>query len=223
MKRKNYNQLNQSILQTLQDIKILDRKKIEYLVMGSLICAATRGKFYRYVDDVDLICDLKDKYRIKKLLEGIGYKAEFEKPKWRLGFYWLDLRHKKDKRKHIAVIFGNFDKRGGWRMSLNKGFSLYLPPPAVKATNYSLREVNFVGFPRESAYIALTTMPLLYDAPKRKPDFEILKNKVDEKIVNKIYKEKVGLWWSNFYLPNWTILKTLAFFKNLIFGRDCPV
>lgn len=223
IKNNDYNKINQPILQALRDIKVLDKKKLRYLVMGSLICAATKRNFYRYVDDVDLICNLKNKSQITKLFEEIGYKAKFEKPKWRLGFYWLGLRHKKDKRKHIAVIFGNFNKSGGWRLALNKGLSLYLPASAVKTTNYSLRGVNFIGFPRESAYIALSTMPLLYDAPKRKLDFEILKDRIDKKIVNKIYQDKVGLWWRNFYLPNWTILKTLAFIKNLVFGKDYPV
>lgn len=223
MKNINYNKINQSILQALQDLKILDKDKIKYLVMGSLICAATKGSFYRAVNDVDLICDLENKSQIKRLFEKLGYKAKFERPKWRLGFYWLDLKDKKDKRKFIAVIFGSFDRKGGWRLPLNKGFSMYLPKIAVKPTKYSLGGINFLGIPKESAHIALTTMSLLYDAQKRKPDLEILEDKVDKGIVNQIYEAKVGLWWKNFYLPNWTILRISAFIKNIIFGKDYSV
>lgn len=217
-----YNKINKLILQALRDVKFLDKEKVEYLVIGSLICAATKGKFYRYVDDVDLVCKIEDQPRIKELFEKIGYKVKFERPKWRLGFYWLDLRDKRDERKHVAIVFGRFDKKGGWRLPLNKGFSLYLPPCAVKPTKYLLNGVNFTGFPRESAYISLTTLPLLYDDPKRKPDLEILEDKVDKKIVDQIYNEKVGLWFENIYLPNKTILRSLAFLKNLIFGKSRP-
>ena len=223
MPGKDYNQLNQPILQALKDVKILEEKKIKYLVMGSLICAAARGRFYRHVEDVDLICDLKDKYRIKKIFEKMGYIAKFEKPKYRLGFYWLDLKYKKNKRRFIAVVFGNFDKKGGWTLPLNKGFCMFIPSSGMKPTKYSLRGINFIGFPMEPAFIALTTLPLLYNNPKRKKDLESIKDKVSKEIVNQIYEEKVGMWWRNIYLPNWAILKTLAFFKNLILGKDYPV
>lgn len=221
--QKDYNQINKPILKALQDVKSLDKHKIPYLVMGSLICAASRGGFYRKIEDVDLICDQKDKLKIIKVFRMMGYSSEIKRPKWHLGFYWLELRHKVNKRRLIAVVFGKYESSGGWRLSLNKGFSVYLPKEAVKKTKYLLKGINFIGFPMESHYISLTTIPMLYDNPKRKGDLISIEDKIDHRFINKIYQGKLGFWWGNYCLPNWTILKTLAFMKSLFFSKKLPI
>lgn len=216
---KNFDNQNRDILQALKDVHILDKNNIRYLVMGSLLCVATRGFFYRRVGDVDIIGDVKDKEILKVLFEKLGYESKFEKPRRRLGFYWLDLTHKNNCHQNIAVVFGTFDKEGGWRLPLNKGLSLYLPPLAIRPSPYSIDDVHFVGIPRESAYIALTTMSMLYNDPKRKGDLEILTDNLENDVIEQIYKSGVGLWWRNYPLPNWLIIRLLAFGKNLVLGR----
>lgn len=202
--------INQPILEALHDLRVLDEKNISYLVVGSLICAAAKGRYYRQINDADLICELKDEERIKEIFGKIGYAASYQRPKRHLGFYWLDLIDKKDKRKVISIIFGSFDNKGGWRLALDLGFSLYLPALAVQPTKYCLKGIDFAGFPLESVYISLTTFPLIYDNPKRKGDLESLKGKVDTKLVDKIYDEKAGFWFLNFCLPNRALLKALT-------------
>lgn len=215
-----FDQLNQPILETLKDVKILAEKRIKYLVFGSILCAACKGEFYRSIEDVDLLCDLKDQNKIIKIFENLGYDSKIIKPKFRLGFYWLDLRNKKNPRKYVAIVFGRFEKKGGWRFPLNHRLSLYIPNLGIEPTKYTLKGVDFIGFPVESVYIPLKLMPILYDDPKRKYDLSCIENKVDMKIVKRIYQNGLGIHFKNRLVLTVEFFKKIAFIRKLFTGKD---
>jgi len=200
--------VNNSILEALKDAKILEKRGYRYLVIGSLIISAVEGKIHRPIGDVDILCDRKDEDRIRKLYEGIGYRAKYMRFKWKLGFYYLDLFHEDDKKRCISIIFGDYDQEGGFKIPLNLGFSCYLPPLSTKPTEYKIKDIKFIGFPTETAYFALKYLPgVIGDYPKREGDLEILNKYVDHELVERIGEEKIGFWLKGLYLPNWTMVK----------------
>lgn len=129
-------------------INILEKNKVEYRVMGSIVAAAINGKLHRRIGDIDLIIDRDKKEHVFKELKKLGYKRADGMFAFGRKFLALEtLIH--EELQSIGYFWGEWKKDGSFFMG-NKHFNVQVEARGVEANQYSLCGINFIGIPREA-------------------------------------------------------------------------
>ncbi len=173
----------------------------QYRVFGSLIPAALGGT-YKKINDLDLLVDEKAKKMATQKLKAKGYKIAPVKGIANVVGV-IPLRFSKGSTL-IDMFFGQVEKNGGWRYPLRFGFSLYLPPDAWKSyPQLKFSEVEFACVNLSAAYYLtmLLEKKAMAKYKRRSRDLEILTKFRNLKEIEKIKRQKPGLWWKSIHLP----------------------
>ena len=163
----------QRVDQTLYVIlKILNKHKVEYRFLGSLVTAAINGSLHRDLGDLDLLVDEMKKEILFKELRQVGYKRAG-------GMFAFSRKHLNletlvhDELLSIGYFWGRFGDREGFRMG-NQFASVTIKPQSVVPTTYQLNEHAFVGIPERAVAVGIMQSA---SNPKRKKEVEMLAKK----------------------------------------------
>lgn len=203
---------NEHIVVGLQDINSTLSFE-QYRTFGSLIPASLE-KPYRRISDIDLFVDAQVKSKTKAKFSEMGYKIS---PVEGFGniFGITPLRFTKGET-IIDMFFGDFDEKGGWRLSLKWGFSAYIPPTGMKSQILEFGGVSFSGISTEAAFYATSFFSenpipeLLPSGKERERGIEILKTHHNEARLKKLKKEGPGLWFKGVSIPTEPLARVLS-------------
>jgi len=186
--------INRGILIGLRDLSEFD--KATFWVMGSVVCTALNGEYFRRIGDIDILIYEKDYEGLREFLISKGYEIKIGRP-WNLsslsGFHWIEADN--------GVVYIYQDKDDNPFIPLNFCFSAFLPKSMFVKREYKLYGIKFNGLSPEPLYIRTKLEYGETLLNKRIKDLEILEKNIDPQKVDQLLQEKPGLKFMGIYLP----------------------
>lgn len=155
-----------------QVVDILERNKFEYRFLGSVVIAAINGKLHRDLGDLDLIVDSSKKDILYTELKKLGYlpaKGMFTFARKYLSLEQLEYPDLLG----VGYFYGKWQPDGSFVIG-NKQTNLKVDSFAVKATDYKLHGIEFMGIPERAIATGVKSSE---NNPKRKKELILLKDK----------------------------------------------
>ena len=155
--------------------RVFNQQKVSYRVLGSVLVAALNNKPHRTLGDIDILLDESDMNIIKAGLKQEGYEIITNS---KFSIQWLEA-HKPGSLGFTFLMVGTFGQN--YFSYTFKKIELRILNDYLKPTSYSLLGITFVGIPVRSICEGLKISNL---NPKRKFDNEVVKNYVNEHILD---------------------------------------
>jgi len=178
------------VISTLRFIVgILNKYKVEYRFLGSIITCALEGSVYRNINDLDILIDTDKINIIADELVANGFQKKIKN----------HLRVSEQLNLHIyqhpkfleISFFGVIFSPNGSAILQTKNFYADIPKTAIDPVSYSLGDLNFIGIPASVVY---KTILLNRSNPKRIKEIEIFKKNNVKPFGKNIYTLKfIGL------------------------------
>ena len=184
---------SEEVNKTLKEVvSILERNKVDYRFLGSVVTAAIFGNLHRRLGDLDLLVDEEKKEVVRKELEKLGFKRAGGMFAFARKYMSLEtLIH--DELLSVGYFLGRFNNDGSFRMG-NTFINVSIKGRSAKPTNYELNGTAFVGIPKSAVAVGIIQSK---SNPKRKKEVAMLQRKKikpfkDEGVVIHIFGVRVN-------------------------------
>jgi hypothetical protein len=163
----------EQVLRTLSKVTaILDKYKVEYRFLGSVVTAAINGKLHRKLGDLDLIVDISGKDALYQELIKLGYFRARGMFSFARKYMELEtLEH--SSLLGVGFFYGKWKPDGSFLLG-NQKIYVTIENRVLTKTKYNLYGVNFFGLPEE---VIATGIKTSENNPKRKKELMLLKEK----------------------------------------------
>lgn len=151
-----------TIKNSLKILKKLERLRITYRVLGSILLAAIHGSPHRKIGDIDLLIDSSNKRLVFSTLKHEGFKIVLKK---KCGFKWYEAI-RKDCIPLTFLLIGTFTKKF-FAYKILPSIELRISNEYIQPHRYSLFKTKIVGIPLRSVFEGIKVSNL---NPKRKLD-----------------------------------------------------
>ncbi|MBP7967727.1 hypothetical protein KAZ66_05680 [Candidatus Woesebacteria bacterium] len=193
-------------------IQILEKHKVEYRLLGSIVSAAIIGKQHRNLGDIDLIVDRTKREIILDELHQLGY---FQRDgMFAFSRKYLDL----DSLVHetyleVGMFWGVWSEKKDFVIgTVNNGVKI--DAKALIKTKYMLHDVFFYGLPKE-----VIARGLLMSSKNPKRQFELSyfkQHHIHAMDSNYIHTSVMGMKVDFIYYLGMQILNIIGFFRVII-------
>ena len=153
-------------------VKILDREKIQYRLLGSVVTAAIYGRLHRSLGDIDLIVDVRKKNQLLNSLQKLGYKRAGGMFAFGRRFLALEtLDH--PTLLSVGYFVGKWKKDRSFVMGGNALHTI-VESRGVVPSPYKLMGISFIGIPPGAVATGILSSK---SNEKRKKEIKLLQEK----------------------------------------------